>query len=254
VIRLYQFAPVWGIPNLSPFCVKVETYLRLAALPYEIVDAVPPQGPKRKLPFIEDEGKRIGDSRFIIEYLKRTYGDPVDGHLAPAERAVSTAMQRLVEDDLFWAFLFARWGKRDQNWEENKRAIFGKLPPVVRQLVPIVARRQILKELRAQGMGRHTEAEIYLLGQQSLDALSDQLGENSWFVGERPTTLDASAYGSLINILWCPIESPLKEHLRTRTNLTAFCERMKETVYDQEAQHRVRRVPSPIEDSEGEFA
>ncbi len=231
MIKLYQFVPAWGIPNLSPFCVKVETYLRMAGLPYEVVDAIPLQGPKGKLPFIEDNGKRIGDSRFIIEYLKQTYGDSVDDHLTPPERAVSNAMQRLIEDDLFWAFMFARWGKRDKNWAENKHALFSKLPPVVRGLVPVLVRRHILKVFRGQGMGRHTEAEIYQLGRQDLSALSDQLGENPWFMGVKPTTLDASAFGSLVNILWCPIESPLKEHLSTLTNLTAFCERVKEKYY-----------------------
>lgn len=40
MIKLYQFAPAWDVPNLSPFCVKVETYLRMAGLPYEVVDAI----------------------------------------------------------------------------------------------------------------------------------------------------------------------------------------------------------------------
>jgi glutathione S-transferase len=231
MIKLYQFAPAWDVPNLSPFCVKVETYLRMAALPYEVIAAIPLQGPKGQLPFIEDNGKRIGDSQFIVEYLKQTYGDRVDGHLTPAERAASNAMQRLIENHLGWAFVFARFGKRDENWAENKRAIFGKLPPVVRDLVAAVARRQILKEMRGHGMGRHTEEEIYLLGRQDLDALSDYLGAKSWFMGEQPSTLDASAFGLLANILWVPIESPLKEHLSSLRNLTAFCERVRERYY-----------------------
>jgi glutathione S-transferase len=136
MIKLYQFAPAWNVSNLSPFCLKVETYLKMAGLQYEVVHSNPLQAPKVQLPFIEDNGKRIGDSQFIIEYLKETYGDGVDAHLTPPERAVSNAMQRLIENHLAWAFVHARFGKRDQNWEENKRALFGKLPPVVRQIVP----------------------------------------------------------------------------------------------------------------------
>jgi hypothetical protein len=140
-------------------------------------------------------------------------------------------MQRLTENHLFWAFIFARFGKRDGNWAENKRAIFGRLPPVVRDLVATYARRQVLKEMRGHGMGRHTEEEIYSLGLQDLDALSDYLGANPWFVGRRPTTVDASVFGLLANILWVPIESPLKEHLGSLENLTAFCERVREQYY-----------------------
>lgn len=64
-----------------------------------------------------------------------------------------------------------------------------------------------------------------------LTTLSDHLGGKPWFMGVKPTTLDASAFGSLINILSCPIASPLKEHLSTLENLTAFCERVRERYY-----------------------
>ena len=231
MIKLYQLAPAWDVQNLSPFCLKVETYLRMAGLPYEVAHAIPPQAPKRQLPFIEDSGTRIADSQFIVEYLKQTYGDTVDGHLSAGERAVSNAMQRLIENHLSWAFVFARFGKRDANWVENKRALFGRLPPGVRNLIAPLARRGMLRELRGHGMGRHTEAEIYQLGQRDLGSLRDFLAEKPWFMGERPTTLDASAFGLLANILWVPIESPLKEGLKTLPTLTSFCDRVRERYF-----------------------
>ncbi len=80
MITLHQFARVWGIPNLSPFCSKVEAYLRMAGVPYRTADALPPMGPKRKLPYITDAETKIADSRFIIEYLKDRYGADLDRH------------------------------------------------------------------------------------------------------------------------------------------------------------------------------
>jgi len=36
-IILHQFArPKTGVPSLSPFCLKIETYLRMADLPYQV--------------------------------------------------------------------------------------------------------------------------------------------------------------------------------------------------------------------------
>ena len=62
----YQFRPVWGLPNASPFCMKLETYLRMAALPYHVAkNADVRKAPKKKLPFIDDGGKVIADSGFI---------------------------------------------------------------------------------------------------------------------------------------------------------------------------------------------
>jgi len=43
-----------------------------------------------------------------------------------------------------------------------------------------------------------------------IDALSACLGDKKYFLGEQPTTLDASAFGILISTIGCPIESPLK--------------------------------------------
>jgi glutathione S-transferase len=235
MITLYQFAPVWEVKNLSPFCLKVETYLNMAGLPFEVVHAFPPRSPKRQLPFIEDNGRRIADSHFIIDYLKQTYGDTVDGHLSPTERAVSSAMQRLIENHLFWVLAFSRFGD-DENWIEKKRALFGALPSVARHIVPPLVRRQMLKELLGHGMGRHTEAEIYELGVQDLHSLDDFLGRKTWFMGDRPTTLDASAFGLLANVLWVPIESPLKECLKNLPKLTAFCVRTRDRYFGKDEQ------------------
>ena len=55
----------------------------------------------------------------------------------------------------------------------------------------------------------------------------DFLGDKPWFLGARASSLDAAAFGLLVNILWCPMESPLKQHLRSLSNLCAFCDRVR---------------------------
>ena len=34
MITLHQFPPAFGLPNASPFCLKLELYLHMAGLPY----------------------------------------------------------------------------------------------------------------------------------------------------------------------------------------------------------------------------
>jgi glutathione S-transferase len=242
MINLYQFAPVWGIPNLGSFCVKIETYMRMAELPYVKHNTLPLKGPKGKLPFIEDNDRKIADSRFIIDYFKETYGDALDSHLNSSQRAVVNAMQRLIEDDLYWVMMYVRWGKKDSNWEINKQAIFGGLPPVLNKIIPGVVRKQILKQIHGHGMGRHTEEEIYAIGKSDLNVLSDYLADKPYFMGDKPTTLDASAFGLLVNILKCPTESPLKEHAKQLHNLVAFCDRIKQQFYSDASSQRMETV------------
>lgn len=230
MLKLHQFERTWGIPNLSPFCCKIETYLRMAGIAYEIKPALPLRAPKGKLPYISDNGKTLGDSRFIIEYLKSTYHD-LDSGLTSEELAISIALQRLLEEHLFWVALYSRWQFTDENWQVNKQAIFGALPPIVRDVAASHTRKKIQQQIYGHGMGRHQAEEIFTLGKQDIDALSAYLGHKPYFLGDRPTTLDASAFGLLINISGCPIESPLKEHALTKENLLAYIERIMHSFY-----------------------
>ncbi len=232
MIKLYQFARTWGIPNLGQFNVKVETYMRMADIPYELVETLPLKGPKGKLPYIEDNGKKIADSTFIIEHLKETYGDSLDSALTAQQLAVGVAIQRLLEDHLYWVGMYTRWLYTEDNWQTNKTAIFGGMRPVIRDIAAFVYRRFIIaKQIRGHGMGRHSSEEIFRLGEADLDALSDLLGDNPYFMGESPTSVDASAFGVLINTMGCPIESPVKEYALTKPNLSAYCDRIKQQYF-----------------------
>jgi glutathione S-transferase len=231
MIVLHQFARSWGIPNQSHFCVKVETYLRLAKLPYEVVESLPFKGPRGKLPFIVDQGKTISDSRMIIQYLKANYGDSLDSRLSAEERSDAIAFQRLLEEHLYWVSMYSRWNDTDANWQTTKHGIFSVLPPVIRDVGALVYRRRVKGQILGHGIGRLNPEEAYALGREDLEALADFLGDKPYFFGDEPASLDASAYGILVNILGCPIESPLKDHALGQRNLVEYCRRVQANVF-----------------------
>src|SRR5262245_65593203 len=89
-IKLFQFPRMFAVPNLSPFCCKLETWLRIARIPYEVVDTPNPRvGPKGKPPFIEDAGRRIGDTSIIVDYLTKNRGVDLDIHLDTSQRGIA---------------------------------------------------------------------------------------------------------------------------------------------------------------------
>ncbi len=231
MITLYQFPPCWGLPNASPFCMKVENYLRMSNLPYRTeVVLNPAKGPKGKLPYITDGANTVADSSFILDYLKATYGDQLDAGLDIRTRAEAHALRRLMEEHLYWCAVYDRWAV-DENWALTKPAFFGALPPAVRDLVAALARRGQLRALHGQGVGRHGRDDVYALGRTDLTALADYLGTKPYFLGSEPTTLDATAYAFLANLLWVPIDSPLTRHTRALDNLVAYAGRMKQRYY-----------------------
>lgn len=227
MIQLYQFPPMWGLPNFSPFCLKLETWLRMAKLAYEAPKCGIPLGksPKRKLPFIVDRGQTIGDSSLIIEHLKATYGDTLDTSLSPQQLAVSLAFQRLIEENLYWPVLYSRW-LDPRNRSIVAQQVFGKLPPLLRQIVPLLVQRKLRGDLKGQGLGRHNETDLYAIGCRDLDAVAVFLDDKPYFWGEVPTSIDAVVFGFIANLIWAPLDNPLKVRAATYPQLNAYCRRM----------------------------
>jgi glutathione S-transferase len=149
MIKLVQFAPAFGLPNASPFCMKMATCLRMAGLPFELVNSGDVmKAPKRKLPCIDDAGAIVADTSFIIDHLKARYGNPLDAALSPLELAQPTAFQRLIEENLYWAVVQSRWAE-SAGWAKTRVAFFGAMPAPLRQL-----RRQTASSTRPQAAHR----------------------------------------------------------------------------------------------------
>jgi len=226
MIRLYQFPPGFGLPNASPFCMKVETWLRLAGLPYEADNrGLVMKAPKGKLPFVEVDGERIADSDFIIRRLTERCGVHLDDHLSAEQRAISLAFTRLLEEHLYWVVLHTRWFE-PAGWALTRQVFFGGMPLPLRLVVPTLARRGLRRQIHGHGMGRHAPDEMMALGCHDIDAVADYLGDKPWFHGDRPSTVDAAVLAFLANLLWVPVDSPVKRHAAARTNLGRYCERV----------------------------
>lgn len=231
VIKLFQFPPMWNMPNVSPFCMKIETYLRMTQLPYQKIQKRDPRkSPKGKLPFIEDDGIKITDSDFIIRYLKQKYGDYLDAHLTAEQKSQGLALQRMLEEHLYWVMLYFRWVD-PHNWPVTKKAFFGDLSILSRRILPFIIQKNIIKALYAQGVGRHHPEEISQLGLDDLKALNTILNHHPFLLGENPTSLDASGYAFIANILDVPIESPLKDYVKSQNAFGNYCAQMKERYY-----------------------
>jgi glutathione S-transferase len=230
MIRLHQFQRAWGLPNASPFCMKVETHLRMAGVPYESVLVTNPgKLPKGKAPVLEDDGRLIPDSTFIVKYLDEKHGS-LDARLSAAERAVAHAFARMLEERFYWATVYSRWVD-ERGWEIVRRDYFGALPPVVRTAVPWMVQRKVKASLRGHGIGLHDALEIYGLGCEDIASVATFLAGKPYFMGDEPTGIDAVVYAAMANTLWAPIPSPLKDAAMKYPALEAYCQRMRARYY-----------------------
>lgn len=205
--------------------------MRMAGIAYETRDITDPRkSPKGKVPFIRDGETEVADSALIIEYLKSRYGDPLDAGLSAAEQATALAYRRLLEEHCYFCIVQIRW-IREENWRRSKARYFSSLPPPLRWILPGVVQRQVRRDLRGQGIGRHTDAEINALALEDLRAISKFLGEKTYLMGAAPTSLDAVGYGFLSNLLYAPFVLPIQAEVDELKNLTAYCERIEKKYF-----------------------
>jgi glutathione S-transferase len=235
-IKLHKFGEAWGIADPSPFCLKLENFLREAGLPFESVpfDARRSfaRAPKGKLPFIEDEdGMLVGDSTLIIERLSQTRGIELDAPLTDGQRAVSLAFRRMLDEHLYWVGVYFRWFD-EQGWTVVRDTFFSGIPWPLRPLIVTTQRRKIASALRAQGTGRHSRDVISQLGNEDIHALSRLLADDAYFFGaDRPTLLDLWAHAYVAEIVAPPIDNPLKKTVLDLGNLNDHFRRLQARLY-----------------------
>jgi len=228
IIRLFAFGTGWGIPfaTAAPFPLKLATWLRMAEIPFEFVIANDPnKGPKGKSPWIEYGTVRMGDSTLIIEHLEERFDIDLDAHLDAQQRAIAVSVQRMLEEHFHQCFehqLFFGRGAEDRLQE-----FAASMPIPLRWLIPAVLKHTFTKQLYARGMGRHSEDVIIAQGKSDLDALSVLLGDNSYFLGQRPSSIDACIFGFLGVSLYVEGDNPLYQYGASIENLMRYCERMR---------------------------
>jgi glutathione S-transferase len=225
MIILYGFGAGFGLPEISPFVTKTEVQLKMASLAYRKDRAMPPASPKGQLPYIDDAGARVADSTFIRAHIEGKYGFDFDAPLSLQARAQAWAFERMIEHHVYWALVGARWVD-DTNFAKGPAHFFDGAPEHVRDKLREDAQFRVAENYLLSGLGRHAPDEDVDLAVRSLFALSVQLGDKPYLMGDVPCGTDATAFGALAGILTPFFTSQLRERTAQFGNLTAYVDRM----------------------------
>ncbi len=225
MITLYSFGPSFGLPDPSPFVMKVMLLLKLAGLPYKEDRSGYGKAPKGKLPYIEDAGEIIADSTFIRFHIEKKYGIDFDAGLTAEQKAIAWAVEKMCEEHLYFVGLEVRW-RDDANFSKGPAHFFDSIPAPLRPLVRAVIRKKVLKGLMAQGFGRHSSAEVAELGIRDIDALAAILGDKPYLMGEKPCGADATVFSFVAGMLKPPFETKVRTAAAAHANLVAYEARM----------------------------
>jgi len=232
-VYLYQFTRCPTIPSASPFCFKVETFLRMTGIPYENVDhKLKYKSKKGLLPFIELNGKEIADSDLIIKELTEKFEKNLDDGLTSEQKVTSHAFESMLNNHTSWVVRWWRYNNPSDFLEtaklDVKQAVNSILPKGVLSFLFKIGFRNHIKNAVGHGLGRHTTEEIFEFGKQDLKSLSELLNGKNYFFGDKPHLLDCVAFAHVSQIIYIPFGG-LDEFLKNETpNLVAHVERIKE--------------------------
>lgn len=230
MITLHTFGPMFGLPDPSPFVTKADVLLKMSGLPYRTVIGDLRKAPKGKLPYIEEDGKVMGDSTLMRLHLEQRYGIDFDKSLSAAEKGIAWSVEKLLEDHVYWAMVRARW-LDDRNFDKGPRHFFDAAPALIRPLIVSMVRRKVRGNLHAQGLGRHNDAEILAMAARAVDAVAAILGDKPYLMGAQACGADATVFAFIAGILVPHFDTALRTHAGKHDNLAAYCDRMMRAFY-----------------------
>jgi glutathione S-transferase len=230
MITLYTFGPYFQQPDGSPFVIKAMILLKMAGLAFVEKRSAPFTAPKGKLPFIDDDGERIADSTFIRFHIQKKYGFDYDAGLTPEQKATGWALEKMLEDHVYWLVLVERW-LDDGNFDKGPASFFKAMPAPMRPLVKSLVRGKIRKAAVAQGLFRHNEEERRILARRALESVSVLLGERPFLFGDEPRGADATLGAFALAALSPTFNSAVRDELRKFPSLCSYASRIEQRYF-----------------------
>ncbi len=193
--------------EISPFCGKVRRILDIKKIPYQIKNyngALAPLASRLskagKLPVLEIHNERIADSHNIAHYLEERFPDRTplitgDKH----QRAQIAIYEDWADSSLYWYNVYFRL-KYDDAWEKAVTYLSQGRPSYEKLIVNLAGRKQFMKQLNGQGLGRYPKPEVEARFITLIKQLDVILAENKWLVGDTKTLADIALASQLHEI------------------------------------------------------
>lgn len=226
-LRVFTFAPAWGLPTSGPFALKLLAWLDHHGIPHrQEIENRPDRGPLGKSPWIEQGRLRMGDSDAIIRHLAAQQGlqDPMrcDTAAEAGNLGLRIAFEERFHQILEWELFVHPEGRR-----EMRAMIRTLVSPLIGPLVFAQMVRHFGRQLRARGIGRLTPAKISDEGRRLLDALALRLETGGGRLDETgPGLTDFAVWGQVAPMLRWPMRTPVADHAKAIPALGAWHNRI----------------------------
>lgn len=229
MLTLFTYPRGFGQFSLSPYCVKAAAMLQLSGCEWERQDLSDPRKmPHAKLPVVKTENRLIHDSHNIRLYLEQQ-GARFDPDLTGRQLALAHALTRMAEEHLYFHLVMDRWVNKAV-WPIVRSTYFQTVPRPLRNLVAGKLRRDLIRGLATQGLGRFTTEERFARAELDFQAVRSCLAGSDYLLGTQLSSADLSVWPMLAAIRGCPVPTRLSTRVADDTLLSNYIDRVEETV------------------------
>ncbi|KAK6013167.1 Metaxin-1-like family protein [Ostertagia ostertagi] len=167
--------------------------------------------------------KMTTDFDKFVDMLRKSGQEVViDAELTPSERSQIDAFNCFLQEYINPAVMHTFWGD-DLNYNTVTHYWFSSRLSFPYNLYYLEKRRKRIQRL----LSEKSVSSIMKDGLQALNLLSSKLGDNKFFCGNKPSSLDALVFGYLAPLLRLPLPNDrLQLHLRACPNLVRFVEQV----------------------------
>lgn len=189
-----------GWVSYSPFVLEVERALRVAKLPFERrkIDMSELKGlnPVGQLPVLLVGDEKVADSTRILHRIEALAPGSMTAGLDARGVAEAWLWEEFADTALYPYVLATRWAD-DRGWPVPRKAFFGGLPPIVRDVVATIVRRKTIKALMGRDFLRGGLDACFTRMGRVLDDLDARAPEEGFWLGPRPSAADIGLFAQL---------------------------------------------------------
>ncbi|CAH8497905.1 unnamed protein product [Schistosoma rodhaini] len=192
----------------DPECLLIFCYIRFKGARMNIQMKVPDQLTVENFPILSHDGKDYHRIPVILTYLrKENYGLEYD--LSDIEGVQSCALISTIERRLAPAVNWFLWGDDFVYTKFTRKMYFESIGFIKQLYIPHIWRNKKVKEAKFSQLvlclKNMSDSEIgeylYSLAKLCITSLAHILGENTYFIGDRPTAVDAYVFSFIWPLL-----------------------------------------------------
>ncbi|MFH4978053.1 hypothetical protein AB6A40_004762 [Gnathostoma spinigerum] len=229
-MNLYVWPSDFGLPSIDTRCLQFAACAKFCAAPVTVIPSVSAwKSPNGEYPVftVPDNNStvssKITDFSKFTEFLRMTAQDVIlDVHLTSSEKSEIDAFAALMQHKFYPAQLHLLWCDK-WNYSTVTSRWFASHLSFPYGLYYLESRRK--RAAAYVAARKRTETELITDAIGVINLLSLKLGDNKYFYGDKPSSLDALIFGYLAPMVKLPLPSDrLQQHILACPNLIRFVE------------------------------